>query len=199
MENILHIIHTDISGQDYVNHATARRKQNYLDQCANEGIPFKVIPGITGDPTPFKNVSAAHKKIVQYAKDNALEKVLIAEDDFIFTAPGAWKYFLDNMADAFDLYMGLIYAGETIDQRVMNGFSGGLTLYAVHSRFYDVFLNADTEDHIDRVLGRFCNMYEYRTPPKYCVKQLGGYSYNLLRPQEYSYYEDLIKQGVGFY
>jgi len=190
MNDVLHIIHTDITEYEREKVATANRKQNLLNQCADERIKFSIESGVRGDNTPFKNISRAHKKVVQKAKDNNYPYVIVSEDDLQFVAPGAWNYYLENMPADFSLYMGVIYNGNVEDQRVIDGFSGGLTLYTVHNNFYDFFLNISEEDHIDRALGKFCDKYLYLTPPKFVVKQMGGYSFNQLMCLEYGVYEE---------
>ena len=47
--------------------------------------------------------------IVQWAKDNGLKEVCIAEDDLGFTCDDAWRYYLENKPEKFDVYIGGSY------------------------------------------------------------------------------------------
>lgn len=137
-------------------------------------------------------VSKAHKQIIKDAKENGLSYVIVCEDDIEFVDLGAFDYYIKNMPKSFDLYMGMIYAGEIKDNRIMNGFSG-LTLYTVHNRFYDFFLSADETDHIDRWLGNFCYNHEYFVCDKFVCKQSSGYSDRRREKCNYDvYHESMI-------
>jgi len=95
-----------------------------------------------------KLISSGHKKIVQYAKDCGFKKVIIAENDLKFFGPGAWKYYLENTPEDYDIYFGMIYDGQIENNRVVSKASG-FTLYTVHERFYDAFLGINSDSHID--------------------------------------------------
>lgn len=95
------------------------------------------------------------KKIVRWAKENNLERVTIGEDDLLFSAPGAWQYYLDNIPEDYDTFLGSVYSGQIENGRILNGYSGH-TLLTVHSRFFDLFLALKEHDHCDRQLGNFC-------------------------------------------
>ena len=56
-----------------------------------------------------RSISASHKMIVQWAKDNNMESVTIGEQDLMFTAPDAWDYYLKQMPQSFDVYLGCSY------------------------------------------------------------------------------------------
>ena len=93
-------------------------------------------------------IASGHKKIVQFAKDNKLPKIIIAENDLSFFGPGAWQYYLDHTPDDYDMYFGMIYDGHIENNRVMSKASG-FTLYTIHERFYDAFLGCNATGHID--------------------------------------------------
>lgn len=188
--DILHIIHTDLRYKDIAKAATQIRKQNYLEQCAEHSIKFMIHPGVTGALQIFHNINAAHKNVIRYAKENLLPYIHIAEDDFVFTGKGAWKYYLDNKPQSFDMYMAVIYAGTVENQKVLSAFSGGMSVYTVSEKFYDFILNAPANEHLDRLIGTVANQYDLLVPPKYCVRQLGGYSFNFDRSFNYSGFEE---------
>ena len=190
INDILHIIHTEINGRDIERMATQRRKQNLLDQCAHQQIKFKIISGITSGKIRFHNINAAHKSAVKIAKDNGYSNIIIAEDDIQFTAPGAWNYFLSQIPEMYDIFCGVIYAGTVEDGQILSPFSGGMTLYSVSSRFYDAILNMPPDVHIDRWIGGLYDQCELYTVRPYVCKQMGGHSFNLDRPMTYGVYEE---------
>lgn len=173
------------------------RHQSLMEEMNIQNIPFKLWPGISVYKLPCQNISAAHKAIVQDAKNKSLPHVFIAEDDIKFSCKGAWKYFLSKMPKQFDLYCGLIYDGE-VDKKTnkvvsTRGMSGTQTLYAVHERFYDFFLAIDPTKQIDRELGRFGNINEYYICNPMVCYQMGGFSDNFKRQMYYDEYLRDIK------
>ena len=117
------------------------------------------------------------------------------EDDCVFTHPKAFQYFLDSRPKYYHLYMGLIYSGHIENNRVLNGFSGGMTLYWIHSSFYDVFLGADEKDNIDRWCGKRAGQFKFLVCNPMVVRQHGGYSDHFRRIMTYEGYE----QSITFY
>lgn len=169
------------------------REENVLSiaaQSKQHGFAVRFWPGNT-DENVFRcgNISRAFKQIVRYAKENNLPMVCIGEDDLIFTAPGAWKYYLDNMPDEFDIFFGGIYAGQLEGNRIVNGYSGH-TLITVHKNFYDFFLSANENDHLDRFFGNYCFEKKFIVCLPFVCKQNGGYSENHRRINTYEAYEE---------
>ena len=166
-------------------------------QAKQQGFPVKFYEGISDKYlVPFKNISKAHKKIVQEAKDNSLETVTIMEDDCVFTAPNAFDYYVSKMPDDFDIFLGMIYAGEIKEGRIMNGFSG-LTFYTVHNSFYDEFLAANPNDHLDRFLGNTAYKNKYYVCEPFVCYQSGGMSDNLRIKMDYKVYHEKMNFYVG--
>lgn len=200
MNDILQIIHTPFHEGLIQTRATERRRQNYLDQCAEQGIKFNICPGVVqAGRATYQNITVAHQNIVRKAKENNWERVIVAEDDLKFSCSGAWKYFLEQMPEVFDFYCGLIYHGTVEDGRILSAFSGGLTLYAVHNQFYDVFLSCPVAEnvHLDRHLGSISEDYGMYVCQPAVVTQLGGYSFNLVRNMTYELYEESIEFYKG--
>jgi GR25 family glycosyltransferase involved in LPS biosynthesis len=189
MTDILHIIHADIRNTPREEKATDTRMQNILTQCNEQSIKFVMSKGVTTERQTFHNINLAHKNLIRMAKENGFKRIIIAEDDIVFTAPGAWKYFLSQIPENYDLFLGLVYAGEVAEGRVLNGFSGGMTLYSIHERFYDFALSIPTDTHVDRKLGEAAFEKEYYVCQPYVCRQAGGYSHNLHRNAEYTEYE----------
>lgn len=102
-------------------------------------------------PSVKASINEAHKQIVRYARLAEFAEVIICEDDIKFSRPGAWQYFLSKMPNYYDIFLGGIFLGEPDPNGVVRDFTG-MTLYAVHSRFYDRFLSIPGDDHIDKLL-----------------------------------------------
>jgi len=165
------------------------RETSFIKQIQEQGITdYKVWDGIYEKHDPKKGICMSHKRIIQDAKDNNLPCCLIMEDDAVFSAPGAFDYFISQIPEDYDLFMGLIYVGTVKDYRVMNGFSGGVTLYVVHERFYDFVLDLPDSCHIDREMGLNCFDKLYLVCNPEVVFQKGGFSDNTRTKQYYDTY-----------
>jgi hypothetical protein len=137
-------------------------------------------------PSIKASINAAHKQIVRYAQLAEWEEVCIVEDDLIFTSPNSWRYFLDHKPTDYDIYLSMIYLGEIDENNIVKDFTG-LTLYVVHSRFYDTFLSVPDDDHLDRLLG---GLGRYVVCNPFVAKQSDGFSSNT---GKWENYEDLLK------
>lgn len=135
-------------------HLTERGDQWTLlqQELQNQSAKYRVWNGVR-DPenNTTRAISHAHKQIVRHAWKHHWPEVLIAEDDLKFTASGALDYFLWNKPANFDLYLGSIYYGNIREDHTVNDFAG-LTLYIIHERFYETFLNVSESEDIDRAL-----------------------------------------------
>lgn len=182
------------------------REQSFMEEMNRQNIAYKVWPGVTThkEYTNHRNISNAHKQIVRDAKEKGLPQVIIAEDDIKFSSAGAWKYYLENTPKEFDLYCGLIYAGEvsplkkgiiSTTNRIIStkGMSGTNTLYTISSGFYDFFLAIDESKHLDRELGRFGNINQYYVCNPMVCSQSGGWSDNHMKELTYEAYLENIK------
>lgn len=168
------------------------RMENLVKELSEQGITdYTIIEGFVDLVAVFRGINLSHKTIVRLAQEQGLKSVTIAEDDIVFLGKGAWQYYLDNMPEDFDLYLGMIYEGKIgEDNRVMPDpytFSG-LTLYTVHERFYDKFLSIKDMDHIDKLLGQLAGEYKFYVCPEFMCKQMNGYSDQKKRDCEYDHY-----------
>ena len=100
-------------------------------------------------PNTIQAISLSHKKIVSWAKESNLIEVAIAEDDCIFTSINSYNYFIQNKPDEYDIYLGNHYSGIKMPNGCLYGFTG-LTIYLIHSRYYDTFLSTPIGKNIDR-------------------------------------------------
>lgn len=148
------------------------QKQNIIDYQFWTPIPHE---------TAFISISKSHKMIVQDAKNKGLSMCAVCEDDIEFADEGAWQYFIDNIPNDFDLYLASIYWGEIKPDKTVDDFSA-MTLYIIHSRYYDTFLSTPEIGHIDRSQkerGKFvvCDLFT--------AFQIEGYSDNVKRETNY--------------
>lgn len=210
---IIHVINLDSSQEvdpyanpDLQKQIVRYREENVLSiarQSKQHGFAVRFWEGNT-DESVFRsgNINRAFKQIVRYAKAVSLPMVTIAEDDMIFTARGAWNYYLGQMPDDFDIYSGGIYSGQLEENRIVNGWSGN-TLITVHHNFYDFFLSASEDPlglgqgHLDRWLGNFCFEKKYYVCLPFVVKQIANYSDNHRRRVSYEQYEQDWKYYSG--
>lgn len=184
--NILHLSASQIShlGEAAIE-AEVIRRQSYFEEMATQRTGYIVWEGIIDKPA-FKGISRGYKRIVKYAKDNNMPMTVLMEDDTKFSHEDSFKYFVSHLPKDFDLYFGVIYQGEIgEDNRVLNGFSGGLSLFIINSPFYDTFLNMNPEDHLDRALGEVAFQHKFYVCKPEVVYQMNGYSFNHRKPMKY--------------
>lgn len=142
----------------------ADRMEILLVELKNQKINnFNLWDGVHDQESIIKGINKAHKQIVQYAKDEGLKEVIIAEDDIKFLGEGAYDYFIENKPQDFDIYLAGIFLGIINDDNIVKEFTG-MTLYIVAERFYDIFLNSDNDKHIDHALSnkglyKVCNPF----------------------------------------
>lgn len=158
------------------------RLEHFKQQAKEQGFEYKVWQGIVHQ-LPFTGIAKAFKQIVQHAKDNNLERVIIAEDDVELSCPNAFNYFIENIPDDYDIYLSSVYAGDLSPQNTVTWFSG-FTLCIIHSRFYDKFLSTPENNHIDRQMKIHKGVYKVCLP--FIAKQIDGYSDNAHQVTNYN-------------
>lgn len=168
------------------------RMDSLLKQLSEQEISFFSIHEAIDQKVNTKQaITIGHKRIIQEAKNNNKPNCIIAEDDLVFTAKGAWNYFLSQIPEDYDLFCGVIYAGTVNEEnRILNGMSATQTLYSVHERFYDFFLSQPDDVHIDRNFGNYAFDKKYYVCNPMCVKQSGGFSDNMRKEMRYTVYEE---------
>ena len=129
------------------------RIEPLIEQCERYGIGYKVWAAIIDKPKVLENITASHKMIVQWAKYNGLKEVCIAEDDLGFTCDDAWRYYLENKPEKFDVYIGGSYV---IDNKwdytppvVKVDWWVGNQLIIINESYYDKWLSSPDNGHID--------------------------------------------------
>jgi hypothetical protein len=155
------------------------RREGFLKEAEAQNFGVIFWEGEVVKSNPKIGICRSHKRIIQYAKDNNLEKICVAEDDARAMAPGAWKYFVDNIPkEPWDLYSSMFYCCDVVEgNRIMAPFSG-LTLYFVHRNFYDFYLSLPDDCHLDRELGKHAQDYKIFFAEEICFEQDGSRSDN---------------------
>jgi hypothetical protein len=170
------------------------RRKSLIDHLYDLRYKYFIWRGIDNhDLLPYKNIIKAHKQIVKYAKESGLPHILIAEDDLRFSSKNSLQHFIDTIPEKFDLYFGMIYTGTIQDRRITNGFSG-MQFYLIHKKFYDHFLMAPNNKHLDQWLGESCHEYDfYCCDPFICYGE-SGYSDNFKK--EWVFNEDKLPRKL---
>ena len=164
--------------------AEQRKKVLFEELKSQNIIDFKLWEGVKDPTSVIRSISLSHKEIVQDAKDKGLKMVCIAEDDIMFLGDLAFAYFIFNIPEKFDIYLGGVFLGVLKDN-VAERFTG-MTLYIVHENFYDTFLASDNSQHIDQWLADK-GMYVVCDP--FIVRQHNGWSDN---SQQYANYDQMF-------
>lgn len=185
--NVIHLRkeNFDIGTKQY--EAALLRENNIYTQLREQNITeYTIWNGVIDKPV-HKAICRMHKMIVQDAKDKGLPMVTIMEDDAKFTCVRAWEYYQQQMPQGADIFLGMVYSGEVVENRLLNGWSG-MTLITIFEKFYNEFLSVPDARHIDRTLGIKCFENNYQVCPEYVATQIGGYTFNLDRTIFYDSY-----------
>lgn len=165
------------------------RMEQLMKELAYQGITdYQLWDGVHDERSVKVSINKGHKQIVQYALDNNLPEIIIAENDIHFYSPKSWEYFLLKKPEwyNYDIYLGMVFLGEiTPDDRIFD-FTG-LTIYSVSRKFYDIFLSVPDDEHIDRSLA-FKGDFHVCVP--FVATQHNGISSNT---GKYERYESLLE------
>lgn len=108
---------------------------------------------------PMTGISRAHRSCIETAKQLGLDQVTILEDDILFTSPYSFRRYLDlfrDLPDDWDIFFAgaysLIGKRRVSDKFVTANDIAGLQCYTVRARYYDTFLTAPDDYHVDRWL-----------------------------------------------
>lgn len=160
----------------------SERIPRLMTELSTQGIlDYEFWPGVFV-PSIKRSINLAHKQIVYYAKIAEWDEVVIAEDDIKFTHPDSWKYFLKNKPEDYDLYLSMVYLGWPDENGIVKDFTG-LTLYMVHSRFYENFLSVSEDEHLDRALSQAGGKFVVCNP--FVAIQYNGHSSNTGKMENY--------------
>jgi len=143
-----------------------------LGEFIQQGITsYKFWDCIVDKDSVVKSINLSHKMIVKDAKENNYPFALVAEQDLTFTCPTSWEYFLKNKPEKYSLYLWGSYIVPISNNKVC-----GLQLYFIDSSFYDVFLSAPDNVHIDTYMDELKGDYRYCYP--FPALQRPGFSAN---------------------
>ena len=119
---------------------------------------YSMMPAICGRSSVAASINASHKQIIRLARDMGLPEVCVLESDVGFPVPDAWRYFLANKPEQYDLYLGGTY-GEVLrdDEGYYTLIPAGFHCYCISAGYYDRFLAVPDDEHIDTAQrgGRF--------------------------------------------
>jgi len=153
----------------------SRRNEKYaplMNELATQRITdYKIWDAIVLPHSVVTSISESHKMIVRAAMEENLPYTIIAEDDLMFTADGAWDYYLRGIPADFDLYLACTYI-KPISPVQVNGFH----LYTVAQKFYEKFLAAPPKEHIDTAMNDIGGDYSLCYP--FAALQRAGFSAN---------------------
>lgn len=159
------------------------RLEAFKRQATQQDFEYRRWDGIVHQ-LPFTGIAQAYKRIIQYAKDEGLEMIAIAEDDICFSSLGSYDYFISQIPkDRFDLFLGSIYWGTIKEDNTVDEFSG-FTLTVFHNSFYDKFLSTPEQNHIDRQMKIHEGIYKVCMP--FVAYQKDGYSDNAQQNTKYN-------------
>ncbi len=144
---------------------------------------YKVWPATVFPHSVVESINHSHKEIVRAAKELGLPEVCIAEDDLMFTAAGAWRYFLEQKPppEEYDLYLGGTYI-RPYDPLHVCGFH----LYFVSAKFYDRYLSVPAADHIDTAMDSISGEKQYKLCYPMVALQRAGFSQNNMAEVNYN-------------
>ncbi len=158
------------------------RLQQLNNQLFEQNIDhYRLWDGILDEKSPKRRIAKAHKQIIEWAGNQNLPSIVIAEDDIKFTAPGAFEYFIKNEPKEFDLYLGGITYGSINSDNSVSDFSG-MHLYKINQKFYETFLSIPEGKDIDRSLA---NKGKFVVCNPFVAIQHNGFSDNQKKHQNY--------------
>ena len=175
-------------------HSPARTDREALlrQEVASQGLQWSDIelrPAIF-EGSPATGISKAHRAVVAHAKAQGWPSVAIWEDDIMFTHPTSWaryKAIAAQLPPDWDLYFGGASSwpgsprklGPPANAPQLIGPAGqdisGAHCYTVNAKFYDKFLGAPNDTHIDRWFVKRGKAKSYACWP-FVAMQHNGYS-----------------------
>jgi hypothetical protein len=153
-------------------------------------------PVLIGNASVHESINRSQKVIVRHAQSEGWKCVCIFEDDIMFPAEDGWQYFLNNIPEKYDIYMGGNYL---IDNRIeyvpplvqVKEYVGNHCII-IHENYYDTFLSVPYSLHIDQAqngLGDFWMVYPMAAlqRPGWSSNNHAQVNYNALLKEENVY------------
>lgn len=184
------------NGDIFIIHDSRRedRLKTLMVETELQGIfDFTLMPAVTTSRNGVENISRAHKNCIRAAKEAGMSRVLIMEDDIMFTAPDSFSRFLDifqELPEDWKIYLGGVYDGhiKPISDRLATVTElSGLHCYIVNSTMYDIILNAPEYINLDKWLsgGKYGKIVSHLAYPMVAM-QYDGFSDNVKRQTNYN-------------
>lgn len=125
------------------------RVKRMHNEMKRQGITdYRLWPSVHLPHKPTRTaISIAHKNVVEWAANEGVEEICIAEDDVWFPSEDGWNYYLKNKPEEYDLYLAGITRGE-IKNNITKRYTGQFC-YFIHERYYETFLRTDERMDID--------------------------------------------------
>lgn len=130
------------------------KKENIIAEMSRQGIKDYIIWDAVEDVNSVvSSISKSHKQIIQHAKENYIEEVIIMEDDCYFPAEDGFKHFIKKRPK----WLWMLYLGGAYSVQIEKTSSGwdcvkqffGLHCYIAHCSIYNLILSAPEHLHID--------------------------------------------------
>lgn len=159
-----------------------------LGGLSKQGIfEYTLWPPVPDVKSVVRSINLSHKQIVQWAKEEGLKEVCIAEDDLWFPSEDGWRHFLKNKPESFDIYISGTYLIDNPDSfkppLIKVHEYVGNHLIIVSERYYDKFLSVPERCHIDYAqagMGAFYVCFPF------AALQRPGYSFNAQEKVNYN-------------
>lgn len=138
---------------------------------------YRLAPG-ADDENPSVAVRLAHQGCFEWAITQGHDRVWIAEDDVVFTAPGAWDHFVELVKKIGGFVTGGTYGGHYTVKEKHDGWARveqlcGLHLYSCPTSLVEVVRKAE-QWHLDIWFAR--NVPEVKMAWPIVAYQRPGYS-----------------------
>ena len=121
-----------------------KRREETIRECNKIGLPVKFFLADLHPDGGVEGCKDSHKKVIQYAKDNNFENILVLEDDVLFDEVAIKNMKPLRLPNNIDmLYLGYhINRGLRISDQLLKLESGLTThAYIMNKNVYDIFLN----------------------------------------------------------
>lgn len=123
------------------------------EEMRNQKIIEYIIHSPILDNNIVKSINISQKEIVRKAKERADKYCCIMEHDIWFKSLNGWRYFIENIPEKFDIYIGGSYLKDigvkyTSPLTKVNSYIGNHCII-ISERYYDIFLETNETEHID--------------------------------------------------
>jgi hypothetical protein len=118
-------------------------------------VPYKIFPPVF-DKSNYIGIRKAHQNVVKWAKENNLRRVIIAEDDMMFSYRVRWENvinIINSLPKDFDIFLGGTHRLRVTERVTENLFRtdyfSTTHFYVLNNKFYDEFINNENPMSVD--------------------------------------------------